>query len=411
MNFIFIKDKIETLDFFSVRLADALSERGFDVYIHGFYGDRAPLLSRIKNGGAVLITFNCIGVSGEAEYMTGGMSDDTDNSAGGTSDDTDNSAGGTSLWSLYGVTVVNILVDHPMYYHEQLQKLAVYAASPERTHIVCIDRFHLQYVRNFYPEAVKTHFMVLAGSGSEYAVDHKDKKYDIIFTGNFTPCSRFDCFIEANGPEYAAFYRGIIDDLLSDVSRPVEQVCVEHIRREAPEATPAELRFTLSKFLFIDLYVRFYFREKAIAALADGGFNLKLVGSGFEKIRTKKGIALSGGTLLPTALCLKETALAKISLNVMPRFCDGGHDRILSSMLCGSLSLTDSSVWLRENFTDGQDLRFYDITAAEKLPELAAGLLDDPGELRAIAENGRKKALESHTWDSRADEILGFLVF
>lgn len=388
MNFIFFENKIETLGFFSAQLADAMSARGFEVYIHGFYNDPSSMLTHIRENETVLITFNCIGVSGETEYMRNGV----------------------SLWRLYGVTVVNILVDHPMYYHEQLELLASYSSLPEFTHIVCIDRNHMRYIKSYYSEAVNVHFMVLAGSGAEYAVNFEKKKYDIIFTGNFTPCSYFDRFIECNGPEYAKFYRGIIDDMLSDPSRPVEQVCLEHIKHEEPEASAEQLRFTISKFLFIDLYVRFLLREKAVAALDGAGFNIKLIGHGFESMRTKSGRILSGGTLLPTAHCLRETALARISLNVMPGFTDGGHDRILSAMMCGTLSLTDTSVWLKENFIDGQELCFYDIRNPEDLTKAASRLLSDDVLLHRIIENGHKKALESHTWDSRADEILSWLI-
>lgn len=388
MNFIFFEDKIETLGFFSARLAEALSARGFETYIHGFYRDPASLFSRIREGETVLITFNCIGVSGEPEYMRDGA----------------------SIWKQYGVTVVNILVDHPMYYHEQLEALASYSSSSESTHIVCIDRNHMQYVKNFYPEAVNVHFMVLAGSGAEYALDFEKKKYDIIFTGNFTPCSYFERFIECNGKEYAEFYRGIIDDMLCDPSRSVERVCLEHIKREEPDASPEELRFTISKFLFIDLYVRFLLRERALVALDSAGFDIKLVGHGFEAVRTKSGRTLSGMTLLPTAHCLEETALARISLNVMPGFTDGGHDRILSAMMCRTLSLTDASVWLKENFTDEKELCFYDIKNPESLTRTAEKLLSDRKLLYSVTENGHKKALESHTWNSRASEILGWLI-
>lgn len=388
MNFIFFEDKIETLGFFSARLARALSARGFETYIHGFYRDPASLFSRIREKETVLITFNCIGVSGEPEYMRDGA----------------------SIWKQYGVTVVNILVDHPMYYHEQLESLASYSSSSESTHIVCIDRNHMRYVKNFYPEAVNVHFMVLAGSGAEYASDFEKKKYDIIFTGNFTPCSYFERFIECNGKEYAKFYRGIIDDMLCDPSSSVEQVCLQHIKREEPDASPEELRFTISKFLFIDLYVRFLLRERALVTLDSAGFDIKLVGHGFEAVRTKSGRTLSGKTLLPTAHCLGETAYARISLNVMPGFTDGGHDRILNAMMCRTLSLTDASVWLKENFTDEKELCFYDIKNPESLTRTAEKLLSDRKLLYSVTENGHKKALESHTWNSRASEILGWLI-
>lgn len=117
MNFIFFEDKIETLGFFSARLARVLSARGFETYVHGFYRDPASLFSRIREGETVLITFNCIGVSGEPEYMRDGA----------------------SIWKQYGVTVVNILVDHPMYYHEQLESLMLVFLI-FRIHPYCVHR-------------------------------------------------------------------------------------------------------------------------------------------------------------------------------------------------------------------------------------------------------------------------------
>lgn len=40
---------------------------------------------------------------------------------------------------------MNILVDHPLYYHSCLKE------AGERMRVFCVDREHVGYVRRFYP--------------------------------------------------------------------------------------------------------------------------------------------------------------------------------------------------------------------------------------------------------------------
>lgn len=388
MNFIFIREKIETLSFFSEQLAKELSDLGYHTYIHGFYADAKELKKHFHGHETVFITFNCIGISGEAEYMA------TNN---------------TSLWRAGNIRIVNILVDHPIYYHDQLSRLEIYGTAKEDYFVICIDRYHLKYFKKYYPEAVHSDFLPLAGSGSEYACQSGRKKYDIIFTGNFTPCGHFEKYIERNGAEYSAFYHGIIDDLLCHTEKPIEDVCISHIIKEIPDATDADIRQVMNNMIFIDLYVRFYIREKIIREIINAGFNLRLVGKGFEAIKPSNKKALSQTALMPTAYCLKETSCSKISLNVMPWFRDGCHDRILSAMLCGALSLTDSSIWLSENFKDMTDICFYDPNRTDKLISKIHYLTDNPDILESISAAGHQKALKAHTWKSRAARIANLL--
>lgn len=100
---------------------------------------------------------------------------------------------------------------------------------------------------------------------------------------------------------------------------------------------------------------------------------------------------------------------AKIVLNVMPGFKDGSHDRILSAMLAKSVCLTDKSKYLMEEFKDGEDIAFYSLSELTKLPDIVRDLLSDEERLKEIAENGYKKAVENHTWEKRARQILEFV--
>ena len=369
-NYFFINGKIETLSYFSKKLMDCFSDMGYGVFMSEFYNPH-ELRRNITGADNTLITFNCIGVSGEEEYR--------------------------NIWRSNSFKITNILVDHPMYYHDQLVHYRDYACDDYR--VICIDSYHAEYVKRYYPDIRDVAFVPIAGSGEDIDLTQVKKEYDVIFTGNFTSCHKFDPYIEQKGPEYAQFYRGIIDDMLSDTKRPLERVCEEHILREFPDSSPDDMRLVMNNLLFVDLYVRFFLRERAIKELYKSGANIKLVGKGFE------ALGLCGTALMPTAFCLNETAKARISLNVMPWFKGGAHDRVLSSMLVNTLALTDTSEWFSDNFRDGSDIVFYDNMHMENLPDIVTGLLDNPSLLCDIAQKGREKALKSHTWRSRAELI------
>lgn len=377
ITFIFINGKIETLSYFSLKLMNELSSMGFSCIMLEFYNP-ALLNALDYNKEYVLFTFNCIGISGEEDY-----SPYPDN-----------------------ISFINYLVDHPMYYHDQLSNYQQYAGN--RYTVLCVDQFHKEYIKKYYPDIPSVHFIPLAGSGEDIDIADVRKEYDIIFTGNFTPCTHFLKYIERNGEEYSNFYHGMIDDLLANTNQPIEKVCIEHIINEIPDASDEDIRFAMSKLLFIDLYVRFYLREQAIRTLSEAGFNIRLVGKGFEAINLKNGNALTSTPLMPTMYCLNEISKAKISLNVMPWFKAGSHDRVLSSMLVGSVSLTDASIWFQEHFTDNRDIIFYDNMKMDVLPDIVSTLLQSD-RLADIAYLGRKNALEHHTWHSRAHEILSII--
>lgn len=93
--------------------------------------------------------------------------------------------------------------------------------------------------------------------------------------------------------------------------------------------------------------------------------------------------------------CAEAIADARISLNVMPWFKDGTHDRVFTAMLQHTLSLTDDSGYLRENFTDKKELVFYSLEKREELPELVKKLLENrrnvwksqSGDMRVLCGN------------------------
>ena len=207
------------------------------------------------------------------------------------------------------------------------------------------------------------------------------------------------------------FYRSIIEELIQNPKLPNETVIEKHLKREFPEISREELAETIPNMIFIDTYLRFYFREKAVQALADAGVHVHCVGFGWEKLTCKHPENLTYEGNKPSLSCLKRISDAKLSLNVMPWFKDGAHDRVFNAMANGSICITDHSRYLDEILSDKKNVIFYDLEEIGHMPEKVKSLLNEPEKMEHIAQNGYRLAIENHTWFKRAETLCKMLLY
>lgn len=375
---------IETQGYFSIQLAEAFQKMGHQTFIFDLsrpWNSSQRFFKFYEKGNTVLVNFNFHGMSGEEIFL-----DENDR----------------MMWDALQIPVYNIVVDHPMYYHHFLEKV------PKDYHHISIDRNHEKYMERFFPDIKRGPFLPLAGTKlypDKSYTPAEYRRYDVTMVGNYTPPSHFEKYITRIDDEYTEFYYGMIDDLLEHPMKTVEEVAEEHIRREISEVTHEELKLLMSKLTFIDLYVRFTTRGEAVRALADADIKVNVFGGGWDQLECKKPENLIVGNSLDSVGCLKKLCQSKISLNVMPWFRDGAHDRIFNSMLNGALCLTDSSIYLDEILKDRENCRMYSTADIEALPDMVYGLLANPSGLQQIIDNGYKLAETSHTWEHRAAQL------
>ena len=137
--------------------------------------------------------------------------------------------------------------------------------------------------------------------------------------------------------------------------------------------------------------------------LVDGGIKVAVFGGGWEELECAHPENLILGKGVNSITCLKMISLAKMSLNVMPWFKDGAHDRIFNTLLNGALLITDSSIYLDEILRDGENCLLYDPENMEMLADRVKKLLDDPEKMKQIIHAGYELAANGHTWQDRAD--------
>lgn len=381
----FFVGDIETQGYFSLQLADAMKQMGHDIFIFDLSKPWASTQKFFRDffekGNTVLINFNFHGMSGEDYFLD---------------------ENGRSMWEALEIPSYNIVVDHPMYYHHFLEKV------PPNYHHISIDRNHEKYMRRFFPEIENGPFLPLAGTQlypDRTNVPIACRKYDVIMVGNYCIPQTFEKYITRIDDEYTAFYYGMIDELFAKPWRTVEDVAEEHLRRELGEVPEEELKKAMASLTFIDLYVRYTFRGRAVQELADAGIKVHVFGDGWDRLECKHPENLLLMNNLDSEGCLKKLRQTKLSLNVMPWFKDGAHDRIFNTMLNGAVCLTDSSRYLDDILEDQKNSAVYSLSEMDKLPEIAEALLADADRMQEIADAGYAVSTSKHTWAHRAETL------
>lgn len=382
----------ETFEYFSYQLKEGFEALGYKIFMFDqqMEEESAEALYKFADSfDTILVTFNFDGIHYETSLFD---------------------ADGISIWNRRKIPCVNIVADHPFYYPE------LYEIIPDIFYEISIDRYHDKYIKKFYPHIKRGLFLPLGGTslypdGSFPSID--SRPVDIVFTGNYCPPHEYDKYIMRHGDDYAEFYNEIIDELISNPDQPDDTVIARHIYNEIPDITNSQLRETLPNTIFIDAYIRFYFRGEAVKALIDNGIKVLCIGAGWNRLPCRHPENLIHKSGVMSQGCLEAISQSKLSLNVMPWFKDGAHDRIFNSMLNGAVCLTDHSKYIDEILTPGKNIIFYDLKQLDMLPFIVNGLLNDKEYMEQIQQDAFQFAIKSHTWKHRAvtlhNELLKFL--
>ena len=136
------KGGVETLEFFSIEIAEYLESKGYEIFWYNLllsknsFNELMHYYNNHCNEQLYAITFNFEGLEGEEGLYNND---------------------GWNFWDYSGVTVINIVVDHPLYYNQFLKAL------PEHYRQVNIDHMHIDYMKRFFPD-VDVYFIPSAGT-------------------------------------------------------------------------------------------------------------------------------------------------------------------------------------------------------------------------------------------------------
>ncbi|MBR6329020.1 MAG: glycosyltransferase family 1 protein [Lachnospiraceae bacterium] len=382
---VLFKGGVETQGFFSIQLEKKLQQLGHPTFMFDYDREASSsfdLLRFYERGNTVMLAFNFHGICNEPL-----LSDDE----------------GRYIWEDLEIPCYNIVVDHPFYYHRFMDQL-----PPLYTQI-SIDKNHEDYLARFYPDIRRGPFMPLAGTMLDPAkfplIPLKEREFDLIMAGSWVDPAFYRSYMAKEGPEYEHFYLKVLGELISHPHCTFEEIFEPMVRLFSAEGagiTDDMLRDAYSHLVCFDMYVRYHYRGEVVSALADAGLKVFCIGGGWDSLPCKHPENITHHGFSDSLDCLKAIGDSRISVNVMPWFKRGAHDRIFNSMLQRSVCLTDSSEYLDAILTDGENCLIYGLEDIGEAAVKAEKALHDAELLEHISEKGFELAAGGHTWDDRA---------
>lgn len=296
----------------------------------------------------------------------------------------------------------NIILDHPLYHHGSLKQ------TLSNFHVLCLDENHKSYIETYYPHISSVHVFTMTGEDILPSDDtYPDKNIDLLFSGTYTDYRQVADSIRTCPDFLGNLTRKLIDILLEDNSF-TQEAALKMLLPDLEEAEIIQETFPLhmQACFLCDSYLRAYKREQLLLSLAKENLPLTLCGNGWKNspLADFSQIKFIHDTSFYDTFSLFRKT--KITLNLLPEFKNGSHDRIYSAMLNHSLSLTDATPMLSKQFTDKKELCFYDAHNFKNITTQIQDLLSHPKQLEEISQTGYFKAKESHSWQARVESLL-----
>lgn len=318
----------------------------------------------------------------------------------------------------------NYLLDHPLYHNKQLK------AKLHRYHVICLDYDHADYIRRYYKHIQSVTVLPLCGLpflsvDGEYSVsklfqdshleplntDYRSieeipKTADMIFTGTYAGSNDMYRKMMSFESPFADEMQRLAELMISCPYLTQEEAMLKLSEDEGMDIHMLNIPDRLYAFFLVDMYVKYYFREKVLEAVLETGRRLSVYGGKWDTWETKRIKQLDIHAMVPFKDSPRVLAGGRVSINIMPWFKAGIHDRVFTAMRSGAVSFTDKSRMLEDMFTDGEELLTYNLEELEEIPEKLESYLADEGRQKKIAEAGRQAAEQRHTERERCAELV-----
>lgn len=308
---------------------------------------------------------------------------------------------GRYLWDFLEIPHLSFLVD-PSFYSTTLVN------SPYSI-LSCVDRSDCEAIRSsgfervfFWPHAVERELTA-----------EKDQKrlYDVVLLGS---CYDYESLRVAWQQRNPASLNKVLDDAIEIVFSNEQASLAQALVAawQASQLDPQGVDFA-TLYYYLDNYTRGKDRVELVKSIKDARVHVfgelatdNAVGilSWQQYLASQPNVTVHPSTLFGEGMnVLKQS---KIVLNSMPFFRDGSHERIFTGLACGCLPITSESKYLREQFTEGKDLLFYQSGKRDQVNGKINDLLADEKKRKEMAAKGQEIVMKHHNWDHRVEELM-----
>ncbi|MCB1111633.1 MAG: glycosyltransferase [Chlamydiales bacterium] len=297
---------------------------------------------------------------------------------------------------------VACLVDSPNHFFSLIK-------SPF-TIITCIDRNWCDFFRGMNCKNV---FFMPHGVERELKPDRAvEKVYDVVMLNS---CIDYEAIRSEWSNKYPNVARQAMEEAaemtLSDLKISYVQAFVDAMDRLIKEHGAIDAREVNFIAILDDLemYIKGKSRVDLLRAVTDAEVHVYGASTGEagweDYLAGQSNIVVHEA--VPYEQALEVVMQSKILLNSSPWIKDGSHERILAGMALEALVFTNENVYLKEQFSDGDNVAFYKLEQMGRVNQKVNEYLSDNGRREAVAKRGRETVMAHHTWDHRAKQLLG----
>ena len=276
-----------------------------------------------------------------------------------------------------------------------------------------LEDFHVLTQDINYVTFVRRHFchdaVLFPPAGIESTVEIlSERKYDLTFIGTYN--DYWDQVLVIHGMEREKrFFANHLLRIMRQNTGLDSEVAFDRV--------VAERELNLSEEEYLDLFyemrrvfycVTHYYKDRVIRALLDGGLKVDVFGDGWRNGRIQGYENLICHPDITVEESLEVWGQSKLSLNIMSWHKAGFTERMANIMLAGAVLVTDYTSYLDGKY-DARDMLIFQLQERHKLPQQIKNLLENTSLRQSIAESGRIKTRQAHTWDRRAQEFFQVL--
>ena len=337
MNVILMKGMIDSLDGFAEALRYGFEKAGCTVLLVdvGEFNKEVTALQKIDkmidSDNTFAVFFNHVGM-----FMENAMGD--------------------NYWDSKGIRYFDILVDPPVFYHDTI------SSNVKNVIFLCVDESHVEYIHRFYNGMRKAYYLPLAGIESDKSsCKYSKRSIDIAFTGNYHDYRNINPELQGLDEGLVTLWDAVYDTMLRNVSLSLVEAVEVSLQQYHIELNNEQMLELIRLYKRIDSIIRSRFREKVIRTIVDAGIIVHVYGDNWSDMKCLHPENLIIHSKVSYIESVELMGNVKISMNIMPWFKKGFHDRIPTAMLSGCVCVTDSSSYIEEKFKDGTDIILYDM--------------------------------------------------
>lgn len=281
--------------------------------------------------------------------------------------------------------------DNPIYFTDMFHDLS------KEYYILSQDADYADYIKRYYGTENAIQFPP-AGEDAGYA-GNQDRPLDVVFIGSYR--NQWD--VEAFSDEERKFYEYMKCHPDINFEEGYRQYLKDHMGASYDDD---DIMNGLERLKNACRAVTSYYRDAVIETLIAAGINVHVYGDTWQNFHSEHEAYLIRHPEVSVEESLEVLGHAKIGLNIMTWHKAGMTERIANIMLSGAVCLSDESVYLREHYTDGEEMLLFRLSELSTLPQKVPRLLQDEDLRRQMAAKAYERARKEHTWRTRTKEFL-----